>query len=82
MLLLACSYAAPRLLLSRLMVQVRSWLETGCQMAGWRMVCCKEALEALEEFGDLGVVMEAVHQIVNDRYIVERTDILTIEHSP
>ena len=43
--------------------------------------CGKEALENLEEFGDLSVIMEAVHQIADDRNVVERTDILTIEHS-
>lgn len=44
--------------------------------------CCKEALEYLKEFGDLGVVMEAIRQITDDRNVVEWTDILTIEHSP
>ena len=43
--------------------------------------CGKEALKNLEQFGDLRVVMEAVHQIADDRNVVKRTDILTIEHS-
>ena len=52
-------------------------------MAAGRMEGCgKDALEDLEEFCDLGFVMEAVHQIADDRNVVERTDVLTIEHSP
>ena len=60
-----------------------SRVPNGQEMAVGRMKGCgKEALQDLEEFCNLGVVMEAVHQIADDRNVVERTDVLTIEHSP